>query len=325
MNFSTIKTGLTNAGMAAVRTLEHHAPTILTVGGVCGAIGAAVMACRATMKLPEVNEICQQEILDVKGLAEDGIMEQGSPEHNKAMAQTYIRVCGRYAKLYAPSAMVGAASLASILASKKIMDNRYAGALNAVSLTEQLFSKYRERVVEELGAEKDIQFRHGIREQIIEEPVLDKNGDPKVDKKTGEVKTAKRVVRTMDEMNPGDLSRIFDEVSTRNWDRDPEYNLTQLLLKQSHFNQLLQTRRFVTMNEIYEALGFPLTGYGQDFGYVIDEETPNAVVDFGLYDINPATNLRRMDEMDIQQNAVLLTFKGARYIKDKIYKVQRIW
>ena len=202
------------------------------------------------------------------------------------------------------------------------MNQRYSGAVAAVSATERMFANYRSRVVEELGSDKDFQFANGIREVTEEEPVLNKDGTPKTDK-NGEVKTTKKTHMEFDpDMNK--YSRIFEECTTRHWDPDPDYNRSDLILKQNHFNQMLHSKRYVFLNDVYETLGFPITSYGQDMGWIIDSETPDACVDFGLYDFNE-NGVRRIDDMDYKTNAILLTFKGVRYIKDKVYRAQRVF
>ena len=71
------------------------------------------------------------------------------------------------------------------------MTKRYAGAVAALTSTENMYNTYRQRVIEECGEEKDIQFQNGIKEVVESVPVLNKDGSPKVDK-NGEVKTVEK-------------------------------------------------------------------------------------------------------------------------------------
>lgn len=323
MNFTNITSGLNHFGKAALKTIEHHSPKILMVMGIGTGIGATIMACKATLKLESTMDGINTDIQAVK----DAAPEEGTEDkaYNKALAVTYISGGGKLAKLYAPSVALGATSVACILAGNKIMSDRYAGAVAAVGSVERMFSNYRSRVIAEYGEDKDLEFRNGVVTEVIEEPVLDKNGNPKTDK-NGEVKTTKKIERHIDDaLSANKYARMFDEVSTRAWDSDAEYNKSSLLLKQEFFNQQLRTWNYVTLNDVYKQLGYPATAYGQDIGWVIDEETPDPVIDFGMFDIDEKTGLRRIDKMDNHNNAILLTFEGCRYIKDKIYRCQRVW
>lgn len=323
MNFTNITSGLNHFGKAALKTIEHHSPKILMVMGIGAGIGATVMACKATLKLETTMDAINTGIQAVK----DAAPEEGTEDkaYGKALAVTYISGGAKLAKLYAPSVALGATSVACILAGNKIMSDRYAGAVAAVGSVERMFSNYRSRVIAEYGEDKDLEFRNGVVTEVIEEPVLDKNGVPKTDK-NGEVKTTKKIDHHIDDaLSANKYARIFDEVSTRAWDPDAEYNKSSLLLKQEFFNQQLRTWNYVTLNDVYKQLGYPATAYGQDIGWVIDEETPDPVIDFGMFDIDEKTGLRRIDKMDNHNNAILLTFEGCRYIKDKIYRCQRVW
>ena len=127
---------------------------------------------------------------------------------DKEVVKSYISGGVKLAKLYAPSIGLGVTSVVCVLGGNHIMNQRYSGAVAAVSATERMLANYRARVVEELGADKDFQFANGIREVTEEEPVLNKDGTPKTDK-NGEVKTTKKTHMEFDQdMNK--YSRIFE-------------------------------------------------------------------------------------------------------------------
>ena len=320
MNLTNIGGTLARVGNAAVRVLEHNAPKILVAVGIGCGIGGAVAACKATMKLPETMQEINDAVTAAKDLPEEEVEQKKTKD--KEVVKSYISGGAKLVKLYGPAICLGVSSVACIIGGNHIMNQRYACAVAAISSTERMFSDYRSRVVEELGADKDFQFANGIREVTEEEPVLNKDGTPKTDK-NGEVKTVKKTHVEVDpEVNK--YARIFEETSTRHWDQDPDYNRSALILKQNYFNDRLHSKRYVFLNEVYEQLGFPVTSYGQDMGWIIDSDTPDAVVDFGLWDYN-TNGVRRIDDMDYNTNAILLTFKGVRYIKDKVYRAQRIF
>lgn len=320
MNLTNLTNTLSRVGTAALRTLEHHAPKILLGTSIVCGIGATVTACKATLKLPETMKEITENVEAAKAIeVEEG--EQDATK-NKEVVKSYISGGIKLAKLYGPSVGLTVTSVACALAGNRMMNQRYAGALAALGSTEKMFDNYRKRVVEEFGEEKDTQFANGIREVVTEEPVLNKDGTPKTDK-NGEVKTTKK---TSVEYDPSvnKYSRMFDEVSSREWDPNPDYNVTTLLGRQQYFNDMLHSHRYLFLNTVYKELGYPITAYGQDMGWIIDDDTPNAVVDLGLYDLTNSGK-RRIEDIDKYTNACLLTFKGVRYIKDKVYRAQRIF
>lgn len=320
MNLTNLTNTLSRVGTAALRTLEHHAPKILLGTSIVCGIGATVTACKATLKLPETMKEITENVEAAKAME----VEEGERDatKNKEVVKSYISGGIKLAKLYGPSVGLTVTSVACALAGNHMMNQRYAGALAALGSTEKMFDNYRKRVVEEFGEEKDTQFANGIREVVTEEPVLNKDGTPKTDK-NGEVKTTKK---TNVEYDPSvnKYSRMFDEVSSREWDPNPDYNVSTLLGRQQYFNDMLHSHRYLFLNTVYKELGYPITAYGQDMGWIIDDDTPNAVVDLGLYDITNSGK-RRIEDIDKYANACLLTFKGVRYIKDKVYRAQRIF
>ncbi len=320
MNLTNLTNTLSRVGTAALRTLEHHAPKILLGTSIVCGIGATVTACKATLKLPETMKEITENVEAAKAMeVEEG--EQDTAK-NKEVVKSYISGGIKLAKLYGPSVGLTVTSVACALAGNRMMNQRYAGALAALGSTEKMFDNYRKRVVEEFGEEKDTQFANGIREVVTEEPVLNKDGTPKTDK-NGEVKTTKKTSVEYDP-NVNKYSRMFDELSSKEWDPNPDYNVSNLLGRQQYFNDMLHAHRYLFLNDVYKELGYPVTAYGQDMGWVIDEDTPNAVVDLGLYDITNSGK-RRIEDIDKYTNACLLTFKGVRYIKDKVYRAQRIF
>lgn len=320
MNLTNLTNTLSRVGTAALRTLEHHAPKILLGTSIVCGIGATVTACKATLKLPETMKEITENVEAAKAIeVEEG--EQDTAK-NKEVVKSYISGGIKLAKLYGPSVGLTVTSVACALAGNRMMNQRYAGALAALGSTEKMFDNYRKRVVEEFGEEKDTQFANGIREVVTEEPVLNKDGTPKTDK-NGEVKTTKKTSVEYDP-NVNKYSRMFDEVSTKAWDPNPDYNVSTLLGRQQYFNDMLHSHRYLFLNTVYKELGYPITAYGQDMGWIIDDDTPNAVVDLGLYDITNSGK-RRIEDIDKYTNGCLLTFKGVRYIKDKVYRAQRIF
>ena len=57
--------------------------------------------------------------------------------------------------------------------------------------------------------------------------------------------------------------------------------------QQAHANRLLQQNGILSLNDVYEMLGFQKTQAGQVVGWIYDEEHPigDNFVDFGIYNL----------------------------------------
>lgn len=107
-----------------------------------------------------------------------------------------------------------------------------------------------------------------------------------------------------------DISRVFDE-SNINFERTNEFNRVFLQAHQNYFNQRLQARGHVFLNEVYDALGFERTRPGAIQGWMYEGEGMG-YIDFGL---SSEENKPFID--DVRAEA-LLTFNVDGVIFDKI-------
>lgn len=110
-----------------------------------------------------------------------------------------------------------------------------------------------------------------------------------------------------------DYSRYFDE-GCPGWTEYPEVNRLFLLRQQEHLTMKLKYNGYLTLNEVYAALGFPRTRVGQMVGWFYDEENPvgDNFVDFGLYDAENHEDVVR------DTGVFHLKFNVAGYILDRL-------
>jgi hypothetical protein len=133
------------------------------------------------------------------------------------------------------------------------MRRRNVALVAAYQAIEKTFANYRERVVEEFGEEKDLEFRAGLRTESIKE-----------DGKTVQVST-------IDPDRIKDASpygRWFDQVNSTEWNKLPEYNLMTLRAQQAYANQKLQVQGYLFLNDVYSGLGIEPSQAGQVVGYL---------------------------------------------------------
>ena len=116
-------------------------------------------------------------------------------------------------------------------------------------------------------------------------------------------------------------------MSSKEWDSDYEYNLHNLILRQKYADDMLKSRGYLFLNEVYQMLGFPVTPTGQDVGWIYERNNPigDNYVDFGMNKVYAEDGLSAMDRMSPQNNAILLNFNVDGYIKDRLFKAQNIF
>lgn len=310
MNLSKITTGLSKMTGKTGLTLKKHSPEILLVVGVSGTVVAAVLACRATLRVQEVldNHADKKDKIDsVWQKVQDGdisLSEYSENDHQKDLVVTYTQTVVDFIKLYGPAVTLGVASMACVIASHGIMKKRNVALVAAYKAVEEGFNAYRKRVIEEHGEQADYMYKNGLRSEEVTQPAYtDADGvKHKAEKKTQLVQ------------DPNGLSvyaRFFDEACSQ-WSKNPEYNLMFLRSQQNYYNDMLKARGHVFLNEVYDALGIPRTQAGSIVGWVIGPEGDN-FIDFGIFD---ADKMKSRDFVNGYERSILLDFNVDGVIYD---------
>ena len=260
--------------------VEKHSPEILMGVGVVGVVATTVTACRATMKLNDILDECEETRDKIKSVQENPAYDDrySDEDAQKDLTINYVQTGVKIAKLYAPSVALGVLSVGCLVGSHSVMQKRNA-ALSAAYLTvDKSFKEYKQRVIDRVGEEVEKEIRYGIKAEEVVETVTDEDGNETT------------VTETVKVMNPNlysDYARFFDEASPY-WQKDPEYNLVFLKAQQQYANDLLRAKGRLFLNDVYDMLGIEKTKAGQIVGWVYDPENPNGdnFVDFGIYDMS---------------------------------------
>lgn len=300
MNISVVKTIATRAAGRGLLHVSKHSPEILTGAGVVGVVTAAVIACKATINAPEIFKTHKSYIEELKVLKVCEDISNG--DYNKAVTRTYSHTAIQYIKLYGPAVTLGLASIACLVGAHGIMRKRNAALVVAYKSLEEIYNKYRGRVIEEFGEDKDREFRFGTKDvQVINE-------------KTKKEET----VKVLDTTGISQYARFFDQLNSQ-WKEVPEYNMIFLKAQQQFANDLLHARGHVFLNEVYDALDMPHTEAGALCGWVLTKkDDPNGgdnFIDFGMYD---PSSLAAREFVNGQESAILLDFNVNGMIFDKI-------
>lgn len=259
-------------------TLKKHKPEILVGIGIVGTIASTVMACKASTKAGEIIENSKKELEKVREVANNPEFanEYTEKDYKKDLTIVYAKTGMEFVKLYAPAVLLGTASIASILTGHGILRKRFVELSAAYAAVDTSFKEYRGRVVERFGKELDRELKYNIKNNEIEEIVIDEDGNESV---------VKSVVKTGE---PSEFAKFFDETCTC-WDRNADYNLSFLRMRQAEANNQLQLRGHMFLNEVYDMLGIQRTKAGNIVGWIYNPDDPNHAgdnyIDFGIYDL----------------------------------------
>ena len=278
------------AGQIALKT-QKYAPQILVGLGITGYGAALVKGCSASTKLPALMDDFYKECA-IRN-------EHGLPPDKKKL----LKELGR---LYGPTAVIFAVSTGLVLKGYGIINDRYLSAVADAAAWKEGFLMYREAVKKDLGEEKDLEYRYGIKKQKD----IQENPDGTMDVVHEE--TYRPVVNRSPAMY-SIYARCFDE-SNWHWDKDPQQNLIFLNHAQSYLNNILQARGHLFLNEVYRELGFEETKAGAIVGWLVAKGNDN-YVDFGIYNVR---NDRANDFVNGYERSVWLDFNVDGIIFDKI-------
>ena len=284
--------------------LQKNAPALLVGGGVVALVGATATAIYATSKASAIMDEHDEKIAQIaraKQLASEtgSAVSYSEEDARNDKIVIFTQTAGKFVKLYGPTLILLAGGTLSILAGHRILSARYAGVVAAYSVLEQTFDRYRDRVREELGEDRELAFYMGADEIRTE-----------VNAETGE--TVKVVVgqsgRSM-------YARCFDEANSDRWERTYGYNQAFVRAKQNQLNDRLEARGHVFLNEVYDALGFAHTPEGQVVGWLRDTIDGDGAIDFGIYRLD---NTESEGFLQNTERSVWLDFNVDGVIWDKI-------
>lgn len=243
--------------------LKKHSPEIFIAVGVVGTVTSAVMACRATTKLSDILEESKEELETIHEAPQKEELQGKYDEDmmRKDLALVYFQTGVKIAKLYAPAVILGTLSITSIVASNNILRKRNIALAAAYATVDKGFKEYRGRVVERYGEQVDYELSHNVKTKEITETIIDEKGKEKTVTKKAEV---------ADPNVTNDYIKYFTR-SNPYWDDTPDYVELFLRSQQNYANDRLKVDKVLTLNDVYDSLGFQKTKAGMVVGWVFDE------------------------------------------------------
>lgn len=259
--------------------LKKRSPEILVAVGVVGTVVSAVMACKATTKINTILDETKEQLDKIHEYAgnPDVAEKYNAEDAKKDTAIVYAQAGVKLAKLYAPAVGLGILSISSILASNNILRKHNMAISAALAAATQDFKDYRNRVIERFGKEVDHQLRYNIKAEEIEETVTDEKGKEKKVKKSIEVA----------DPNASGYVKYFTR-SNPYWEEDSSYVEMFLRSQQNYANDKLKATGHLTLNDVYDMLGFHDSKAGMVVGWIYDLDHPNGdnYVEFDVKKVN---------------------------------------
>ena len=270
--------------------VKKHSPEILAVTGTIGVVASAVMACKATTKLNDILEDSKEDIDLIHEKSEDIDFcekhDYTEEDTKKDLLIVYAQTGIKMVKLYGPSIALGTLSLGCLLQSSNILRKRNVALAAAYATVDKGFKQYRGRVVERFGDAVDRELRYNIKAKEVEEIVVDENGNGTVVKKTINVVNQEDISEFGREFSQYTVNRKGKTILNPYWQPDNDYNLVFLKKQEQYANQILRSKGYLILNDVYDMLGLPPTKEGHIIGWIYCEDEANPMgdnyVDFGL-------------------------------------------
>lgn len=278
--------------------LSAKSPEIFLGLGIVSVIGGTMLACRSTLKVDDILEEAKSDREKIESVSNDADEERYSEDDaRKDEVIVKVRTVGKIAREYAPAVLLMGAGITCLVASHNIQQSRIAGLCVAYETLNEGYRRYRDRVIEDLGPEKDRDYRLGIKANDIVEETVDKKGNKKE-------KVHKRW--TIGEDGLSEYAICFDE-SCSAFSSSPGYNKHFVLTQQAIANDLLHSRGKLFLRDVYEMLGAPRdlcdSWVARNVGWVMG--LGDDYVDFGVFD--PASEEKRRF-VNCSENAIWLDF-----------------
>lgn len=213
----------------AKKFASDNSPTILTAIGAAGTLSTAILAGKASFKAAEV--IREQESLG-------GLVEAvGEPLFLDGREK--LRLVW---KLYIPAAISGTVTVICVVGANSISNRRGAALATAFSLSETAFMEYKDKVVEQIGINKERKIRDELaQDQVNRNPV-----------------TSREVIIT----GSGDVL-CYETMSGRYFNS----NMETLRRAQNDVNAQIINDMYASVNDFCRKVGLPPTGYGEEVGW----------------------------------------------------------
>lgn len=221
------------------RGFGKRSPEILLGIGIASGITATVLAVKATPKAMELLAEAEKENINRQ-------IKEGVPGPEVKNGLPSAQVVKTVWKCYIPAAISGAASIACLLGSHSVNAKRNAALATAYKLSETALNEYREKVVEEIGEDKEKVIRDKVSQKHLDEKPVSKN----------------EVIIT------GNGKQLcYDGISGRYFESD----IQTIRAAVNKINETMVYEMYVALNDFYNEIGLSNTDMGDELGWNLDD------------------------------------------------------
>lgn len=297
MNLSNIK----NFARIAKHTIIKYSPEILMGLGAGTFVATIVAASKETIKEQEILEEHSEALGDIEFMHVEGDIDVNALDdetelfflddkaYKASRRNVYLNTVKETTVNYLPSVILGTTSLACFFGAFGIMKKRYATLVVAYTALEESFRAYRQRVIEDKGADADLYYLTGQKTKEI--TTKDENGNKVKQKQLilpdGTVASPYAFKFSKYKENGGLNSQ---------WSTDNLINLAYVKGQMDYLNDTLYsrcvfnakhevvTRGWIMLNEARDLLGEDGNTTGSVVGWRYSNGEPgcNGYVDFNL-------------------------------------------
>lgn len=228
-----------------IKTVKHglgkHSPEILLGIGIASGITTTVLAVKATPKALQLIEEAKNDKINT--WIDEHPYSHALVVHESLTKPEIVKTVW---KCYIPAAISSVASIACLLGSHSVNAKRNAALATAYKLSETALNEYREKVVEEIGEEK---------EKVIRDKVAQKHLDGKPVSKSEVIVTG------------SGKQLCYDGISGRYFESD----IQTIRAAVNKINETMVYEMYAALNDFYNEIGLSNTDMGDELGWNLDD------------------------------------------------------
>ena len=289
--------------MSFKQTIVNHKTDIFMGIGLASMLGAIFFTAKGTIKASEVLDEHNNTIKDIKEASELNTEEYTEEDAKKDKIACFKNTAIGFGKCYWQAILLAGIGTGCILYAYGDTKKSLATTSAALTSLSSVFAKYRDRVREDQGEEKDRYYLYGYKKVTKQNEVIDEEtGETKI------VETTEEVIDISDDLDSVGVIKIgfYNEDGSKNmyWANDDRGAIIETL-KSAEYTANIRFHRsndFFSENEIRLLLGVRnkegkiKTNAGQVFGWSFD---PEKYISFGIdWDKDEQVRLFKQKEID---------------------------
>jgi len=218
-------TRLASFAGTARKLVGDNSPAILTAAAVVGVVATAVLVAKAAPK------------------AHIDIANEQSERTDEVTVVEKVQLTYKY---YIPAVAVGTATVACIIGANTISTKRSAALASAVGLSEYAFKEYRNKVIEQIGENKETKVHDAVMKDVVDRTPVDQNP----------------VIIT------GERSLFMDSYTRQYVETDMETVRRAV----NDVNEQIFQDMYASLNDFFNRIGIPASKVGGEVGWTTDNK-----------------------------------------------------